>query len=368
MKNIVRAIAVAACAGAMSVSAQDDGSFSDENNTASDSSGEAVVEIDGQVARAGGKRNPFFTLPCCRRVEGVAEVCMAGSSQWVPAEEKRHYPLGTSYRTVGKDSRLTVEFGPDCKVYIIGEASFGTIMQALDVKSRSITLMSGIVSLKLPLNFPEGSFVVTAPGFKVVNPAGESRFRYNKTGDGDLATLRCISGSFSVEGRHFKVLSMQAAKEIDIRTSQDVLFTGIYGKRGDCTVKLDQGFIKIRDVETGDERIEPKSLEWELSPQTAVRIHRSIPALGENMGVTVMTFNADGELKNRCAFTEKRFEVNSGELAPTSKGNREALAKKVAEAVDPSGAEATETVDVIPEEASQESTSTSGATEEELTF
>ena len=48
------------------------------------------------------------------------------------------------------------------------------------------------------------------------------------------------------------------------------------------------------------------------------------------MAVTVMTFDAAGELRNRCAFTEGRVEVNSGELGPTSKKDREDLAKRAA--------------------------------------
>lgn len=348
MKNIACVIAAVMCVNG-AVLAQEEDSSSAENSGGAEVAGELGVQTGAPAA----KRSPFHTIPTCRKIEGVVEVLRAGAVDWEAAEEGRFYPLGTSYRTVGKDSRLTVELGHDCKVVIIGEASFGTRNQPLTVKSRSISLQSGVITVKLPLNFPEGMLDVSAPGFKVVNPAGESRYRYIKTGDGDRATVRCISGSLAIEGRHFKILSMHAANEADIRTSQDLLFTGIYGKRGDYMIKLDQGYTKIRDVETGDERIEEKVLEWKISPQTAVRIHRSVPAIGENMAVTVMTFDAAGTLKNRCAFTEKRFEVNSGELAPVSKGSREALAKKVSEAVD--GDAGTETVEVVPEEDGGES-------------
>ena len=127
---------------------------------------------------------------------------------------------------------------------------------------------------------------------------------------------------------------MRAADEIRVRTSADLLFTGLYGQSGDCNVKLDQGRILVRDFETGENKEEDKFLDWKLSPQTAVRIHRALPAIGERMSVTVMTFDAAGELRNRCAFAEKLMEVNSGELGPVLNKDSADLAKRAAEAAE----------------------------------
>ena len=44
-----------------------------------------------------------------------------------------------------------------------------------------------------------------------------------------------------------------------------------------------------------------------------------------------MTFDSKGELRNRCAFAENMFEVNSGEIGPTTRKEREELAKKAAQ-------------------------------------
>ncbi|MBQ1344763.1 MAG: hypothetical protein IIY62_00230, partial [Kiritimatiellae bacterium] len=223
---------------------------------------------------------------------------------------------------------------------------FGTRAQALGEKSRTIVLGYGTIDVKLPRNLPEGLFVVTAPSFKAINLAGESRYTHRRSedldknakrrhvgdGDGEDWLVRCVTGTLTVEGRHFRIPAMKAAQEVEIRASQDLLFTGLYGKRGDYIVRLDQGRVQVKDYETGKINIEDKVLDWKLSPQTAVRIHRAVPALGERMSVTVMTFDAAGELKNRCAFAEKLVEVNSGELGPTSKKDREELAKKAAEA------------------------------------
>ena len=226
----------------------------------------------------------------------------------------------------------------------------GTRGQGLDVKSRAILLKGGVVSVDLPRNFPEGMFFVDAPGFSVVNPAGKSTYRYAKTGDGDKATIRCVTGSLSVEGLNFKILSMRAANEVCLQTSQDALFTGIYGTRGDYICKLDQGTVKIHDVETGKSHTEQKFLEWKVSPQTAVRIQRAVPEIGENMAVTVMTFDAAGNLKNRCAFAENRFEVNSGELAPNDKSSQSELEKKAAEATAETTVVETEATDAEAED------------------
>ncbi|MGN0854511.1 MAG: hypothetical protein ACI4R9_03205 [Kiritimatiellia bacterium] len=323
----------------------------------SDSSAEGAA---GDVEGLEGLRKPanpekhFHILPFCRQLElpsaydGTtckAEVKTPLSNEWVPIKEGKFYPLGSLYRTQGAQTRLLIEFGPKIEVSIKGEASFGTRAQALGEKSRTISLVSGTITVTLPQNLPEGLFVVTAPGFKAINPAGVARYTYsaNEKGDGDLAIVRCVTGSLTLEGRHFKVLAMKAANEIRIRTSQDLLYTGLYGSRGDCMVRLDQGRVLIRDFETGQDKIEDKVLDWKLSPQTAVRIHRALPALGERMSVTVMTFDAAGELKNRCAFAEKLVEVNSGELGPTSKKDREELAKRAAEATEVAAAATTTT-------------------------
>jgi len=348
MKSIVRVLAVSAVVSGLSLCAQEEdveGEPSGQEGAAEKSEADTLIDIGGQIHHTKSETKFFFTLPSVRRLEGQAEAMKPGAADWEAAVEGRHYPLGTAFRTLDGDSRLTVAFGRECRVVVVGQAAFGTRKQGLDEKSRAISLMSGIVAVKLPRNLPEGMFSVVAPGFTVVNPAGDSVYRYENTGDGDRATIRCVTGTLAVEGRHFRILAMRAANEVAIQTSQDALFTGIYGRRGDYVCKLDQGLVKIRDVETGESHVEEKFLEWKVSPQTAVRIQRAVPALGENMAVTVMTFDASGALKNRCAFAEKRFEVNSGEIAPNNKGNQAELAKKAAEAASETAAVDTETAD-----------------------
>lgn len=341
MKTFSRILLSAVLVSGLSLWAQDEEEETEETAEAA-ASEDTVLDVGGVVFHrpAAKKHNYFHTLPLCKRLEGTAQVLKPGARDWSPIEEGDHYPLGSSFRTVGKETRLTISFGPECSIVIIGEASFGSRNQPLGVPSRAIYLKSGIITVRLPRNLPEGLFSVSAPGFTVVNPAGDSRYRYKKTGDGDEAVVRCVTGTLAVEGRHFRVLSMRAANEVKIRTSQDALFTGIYGTRGDYLLSLDQGQVKITDPASGESHIEEKKLEWKMSPQTAVRIHRAVPKIGDRMSVTTMTFDATGAMKNRCAFTEGRYEINSGELAPTSKANRDDLAKKAAEATDMVPAEA----------------------------
>ena len=365
MKSIVRVIAVSAAVSGLSLYAQDlddqDEGEKEKSAETSTEEGDSAIDIGGQLHHSKTEAKFFYTLPTVKRVEGIVWVLKPGARDWEKAEEARFYPLGTTYRTEGKETRLTVAFGHECTVVVVGEASFGTRSQGLGEKSRAISLRGGIISVRLPRNLPEGLFSIDAPGFSVVNPAGDSIYRYVKTGDGDMATIRCVTGTLAIEGRHFsigpksaadydKFHPMRAANEIRIQTSQDALFTGIYGVRGDPDCVLDQGLVKIRDVETGESHIEPKILQWTLSPQTAVRIQRAVPALGENMAVSVMTFDAAGNLKNRCAFTENRFEINSGELAPSNKGNQAELAKKAAEVTSETTVVEAETTEAEPAE------------------
>ncbi len=387
MKNLVCMLAVFSAVSMMSARAGDDvddllenltdknaasiggGSAEDSNAStndgaatdagASDDNADAPETDMGEatIAKDNRKDKHFYILPFCRRLDiesapdrpvGKAEVLTPMAKEWSPIKEGKFYPLGSTYRTSGPDTKLRMQLGPYIEVVISGEAQFGTRAQALTEKSRTVVLGYGTIDIKLPLNLPEGLFVVAAPSFKAVNLSGESRYTHKRPedlgkrakrrhvgdGDGEDWIVRCVTGSLAIEGRHFRIPSMKAAQEVEIRASQDLLFTGLYGKRGDFIVNLDQGRVQVKDYETGKINIEDKVLDWKLSPLTAVRIHRAVPALGERMSVTVMTFDASGELKNRCAFAEKLVEVNSGELGPTSKKDRAELAKKAAEATE----------------------------------
>ena len=213
MKSIVRSLAVAAAVSGLCAFAQEIEDVDDEEASASAESSETDVAIDigGQLHRPKAEPQHFFTLPKVHKLDGAAEVLKPGYAEWAQAEEGRFYPLGTQFRTVGKESRMTVQLGRESSVVVGGDASFGTRQQGLEEKSRAIVLSGGVIGVKLPRNLPEGLLTVTAPGFSVVNPAGESRYRYRKTGDGDRADVRCVTGSLAVEGRHFKILSMRAA-------------------------------------------------------------------------------------------------------------------------------------------------------------
>ena len=297
----------------------------------------AEAEVAADLAQgAQAKPSVFKTLPLCRLVEGEAEVCRIGSAEWTEAEEGRFYPLGTSYRT-GKKGRMVLSFGADSSVVLDASSEISTRVQALGVSSRTIVLKGGTVTLKLADNLPDGAFFVAAAGFTVRNPAGESRFVYENKGDGEQATVRCVTGSLALEGRHFDIPTMRSANEIVIRTSHDSLSTFLYGRSGDYVVRLDQG-VRIKE-EIGDDgkpvRSEEKaSLDWCLSPATKVIINRSVPAIGERMSVHTMAFDAAGERKSECCFCEGRAEVNSGELVVKEKMSEEELAKRAAEATE----------------------------------
>ncbi len=297
----------------------------------SDAVSEEVSELLPQSKAQADKF--FFLLPKCQLLEGVAEVLKPGST-WEPIEEGKYYPLGSTYRTTTASTRLTIQLGDSSFISVVGEASFGTKAQAVGIKERTIILKAGQIDLKLPANLPEGMLTVTAPGFSVINPAGESRYTYESTGDGENAAVRCVTGSLALQGRNFKIKLMRAANEIRIRTSQDMLFTGLYGKSGDYVVDLDQGDAIERDFDTGKEKVVTKSLAWNLSPQTAIRIHRAAATIDKPMAVTIMTFDASGDLKNRCAFFEGRPELTTGEQAAAAIKEKTEAAKKAVDAAE----------------------------------
>lgn len=341
------------------VIAEDEEEPADEGEAA-----EAPAESEKAKAKPAkvSLEKPFHLMPLCRMLEGEGEVLRPGAKEWKPLEEGRFYPLGCAYRTVGKESRLVVQFGEGSEVSVSGASSFATFPQKIGERKRAIALDSGIINVKLPRGLGEGMFSVSAPGFVVENLDGESRYVYRKTGDGDEAVVRCITGVMSIKGRHFDIAKMTVANEIRIRTSQDNLFTGLYGNSGDVVVKLDQGLVAVQDFETKEYHDEPRFLDWHISPKTAVRIHRAIPEIGERMSVTVMTFDTKGELQNRCSFAEGRSSINTGEEGAGVLAKRdEDAAKKAAEAAE---AISIEEGDEEEEEESDEGGSSSDEEEE----
>ena len=370
MKSLVRMCAVFSAvaflgSGAWAQDEIDDGSG--ENTNSEEKADVGIEGVEGLPKSTATKEKYFHIIPYCRTLDGSAEVLRPSATEWEPIKEGRFYALGTQYRTTGAGTRLLVQFGNEIGVEIKGEASFGTCAQPLGEPGRTIYLVSGKIKVSLPRNLPDGLFVVTAPGFKTVNPKGDSTYTYVKSpdGDGDTVTVRCVTGDLSIEGRHYKILSMKPANEVKIRTTQDCLFTGLYGSRGDYIVRLDQGRHIVMDYATGESHEEEKTIDWKLSPQTAVRIHRAMPSIGEKMAVTIMTFDASGELRNRCAFTEHTVEVNSGELGPTSKKDREEIAKKAAEVTTTVEAELPQDKD---SESNASSDSGSSSTDDDLDF
>ncbi len=305
----------------------------------------------GAAAAVNVKAVPNFSaLPFCRIVEAPVEV-RKPKGEWVPAEEGKFYPLGTSYRSL-KGGKLVLSFGANSTATIEGEASFGTRIQPVGGASRTIVLDSGTVNLSLAKNLPDGAFFAVAPGFRVSNAAGESRLTYNRTSDGDKAVIRCVTGSLSVDGRHFDIASMHAADEMVVVTSHDHLVTILEGTSGDYVVKLDQGVRMATEVDdngTIKEVVSKESLEWHLSPKTRVVINRAVPAIGERMSVHTMAFDASGEMRSERAFCQDRAELNSGEriVKPVSSDK---VAEQAAEAAETTEESAEDPEEVAPAE------------------
>lgn len=274
----------------------------------------------------------FTTLPMCRYIDGKGEVLKPGQKDWVRLEEQAYYPLGSTFRAT-PGSKVGISLGRDSLVKIEDGASFGTVYQPLGGKTRTLVLKGGLVSIKVPSVMPAGALSVTSEGFTVKNIAGEVKLSYEEmNGDGSKAVLRCVTGAMEVEGRHFLVKDMHAADEVVVRTSKDLLFTELKDTSGDYQIVLDQGVTLQTDVETGDSVEVAKNLEWKMSPKNSVNIFRAVPEVGEKLSVAIMTFDAAGNMMNRCAFTEKTALVNSGELVRgEAKGIDEEAAKLAAD-------------------------------------
>ena len=278
---------------------------------------------------------PFTALFRCVRVNGVTQVLKPGASEWTKAEEGRFYPLGSAVRTVseaGAPVSAEFSFGPEATIKLEGAAEAATRAIEIGERARTLELRSGRVLVNLPRTLKEGLFSVSAPYFTCSNLAGESRFDYQPLGDGDEVVVRCVTGTMTLEGRHYRIPRMAAANQVRIRSTGDDLFSWLRGESGDSKVVLDQGMTTEKNFETGEEKDVPKTYEFVLSPRCAIKVFRRRSPVGGNMLVSMMAIDASGEIKSRCAFAEGRSNVNSGELviAPVAAASAEKEKAKAA--------------------------------------
>ena len=300
MKKLIFSMAVAAAVVAY---AQDEDFDEEETAEETVAEEEAAEESDGKTADVKKEQDngkTFFLLPLTRTLDGEAQVLIPTKSEWQPVEEGKFYPLGSTYRTVGADSKLKIQLGTGVEVAMKGNSSFATLAQKLEVTTRTIALKGGTINVTLPRNLPDGQFFITSPGFTVINAAGESSYVYEHTGDGDKCWVKCLTGNLAVNGRHFSILPLRASQGFVIRNSSDFLLTAIYGKAGDLNVKLDTGRWETIDLDTKEKTSEQRFADFRLSPKMAVRIHRMMPEIGTDMSVTTMTFDANTESPTRC--------------------------------------------------------------------
>lgn len=291
-----------------------------------------IAELENLAETSKVAQVAFTTLPLCRHVEGTVEVMVPGG-EWASAEEGRFYPLGTHYRT-GKHSKFIISFGTGSTAMIDDDSEFATRVHPLGEKVRTLVPIKGRIDFKLADNLPEGVFFVSAPGFSVKNPAGSFVVDYKNVGDGDVASIRCVTGSIGVEGRHFNIPMMSAANEVLIRTSRDHLVSTIVGVVGSYPLILDQGNRIEEDINDQGEVVHESKkvdLEVKLSPKTKIVISRAVPAIGQRMSVHTLVFDQTGVRKSECSFCEGRAELNSGELVPQNQMSDEERAKRAEE-------------------------------------
>lgn len=305
----------------------------------------------------------FTALFKCARAEGVVQVLKPGASEWKEAEEGRYYPLGTALRTVseaGTQSSAEFAFGPASLLKLVGAAEVLTRPIEIGEATRTVELKSGRIQLNLPRTLKDGLFFVAAPFFTCSNLAGESHFDYQLLADGDEAVVRCVTGTMTLEGRHYRIARMAAANQVRIRSTGDNLYSWLRGESGDSKVELDQGMVIEKNFETNEDKEVKRTLEFTLSPRCAIKIFRRISPVGGNMLVSTMTIDAAGEIKNRCAFAEGRANVNSGELviAPTAAADLEKAKAKTA-------SEETEEVEAVEAKPAKAKANDDGEADEE---
>ena len=303
---------------------------------------------EGELATKKATDKFFYPLIRCKRAVGTVQILRPRTQDWIDAEEGRYYPLGSRVRVAGDEKtkpEVVFEFGLKSSLKITDAAEFETKEIKIGDPVRTLVLKKGRVDLALPLQLKEGLFKVQAQNFTCENLAGESWFDYSAAEDGETAIVRCVTGSMALLGKHYKFLRLVAANQVRVDNTGKGLFTSIKGESGDSKAQLDQGILAERNFETGETVETVRTLDFTLSPQCEIKIFRAPAATSGRMVVSMMTFNASGDMKNRVAFVEGRANVNSGELVVSTKvADADKAAAKAKQD------EETEAVDVKPTE------------------
>lgn len=272
----------------------------------------AAQQENAPVAKAAA--NHFHMLVKLSRCDENVSVKLPRQNDFNQAVEGKFYPNGSTFRVAAsEDNPVVFEFGPESFVKITGNAEFSTKETPIGEKSRAVMLVSGSVSVVLPRTMPTGLFSVYYPNFSAKDLAGESSHELKLSGDGNEAFVRVVTGMLAIDGNHFKVARMNAADRICIRTTSEALFTSLRGEAGDYKVTLDQGVSVYRDPISGESKEQVKTLDYSLTPQCAIKIFRKRSTVGGRIAVSVMTFDAAGEMRNRYTFAEGTSKINFGE-------------------------------------------------------
>ena len=286
----------------------------EENAGSEAKTGEATEGLDPALVTAAAAKpaaKHFHALVRFSLTSGEVLVKLPRETEFKPAVEGKFYPNGSSFRTVGGASEF--EFGKDAVLKVTGDAEFSTREDDLAATTRAVMPVRGSFTVSLPRTLPTGLFSMAFTNFTAKDLAGESRYELTPSGDGDEVVVHVITGMLAIEGPHYKVERMSAADRMRIRTTGDALFTSLRGEAGDYKVSLDQGCSTYKDPITGEVKKQDRRLDFSLTPQCAIKIFRKRAQVGGRMAVSVMTFDAAGEMRNRFTFAEGAASVNFGE-------------------------------------------------------
>lgn len=279
----------------------------------SEDAGEAA-SAETVVASGKSTARHYHALVKLAYANDNVSVKLPRQAEFTSAKEGKFYPNGSVFRVASSGAEPVVfEFGPEALVKVSGNAEFGTREVPLGGNTRTVTMVSGQISVSLPRTMPTGLFSVAYPNFTVKDLAGESSHELIPSGDGDEAVVHVITGMLAIEGAHYSVARMSAADRVRIRTTGESLFTSLRGESGDYKVTLDQGVTVYRDPIAGTEKEQSRKLDYSLTPQCAIKIFRKRSQIGGRMAVSVMTFDPAGEIRNRYTFAEGTAKVNFGE-------------------------------------------------------
>jgi len=190
----------------------------------------------GYMANAQGNLDPAFRVI---KVNGDCQVGIAGTDGFVPAEESKAYPYGSTIRTGGRSS-LVVVLSEGNVVRVLANADLVMDENARDSKIKTVRLHDGEIEVELNKAFHRGGNKLNVETATAICGAVGTHFRVASREEQDLriVIIRVIQGVINVYGENFEVAELDTSDWLSLLSPGDRSFLRLKNMQGEFDIRI----------------------------------------------------------------------------------------------------------------------------------